>query len=70
MDFIVDESTGATVVEYLRTLGHDVLAVAEVMAQANDQDIMAILPSNLRSVSIFFITQTEMASVKVSRKVL
>lgn len=41
MEFIVDESTGTAVVEYLRTLGHDVLAVAEVMPQANDQDIMA-----------------------------
>ena len=33
MEFIVDESTGTAVVEYLRTLGHDVLAVAEVMPQ-------------------------------------
>jgi hypothetical protein len=31
MEFIVDESTGAAVVEYLRTIGHDVLAVAEAM---------------------------------------
>jgi predicted nuclease of predicted toxin-antitoxin system len=41
VDFIVDESTGTAVVEYLRSHGHDVVAVAEVMPQANDQDIMA-----------------------------
>jgi len=39
--FIVDESTGAAVVNYLRSIGHDVLAVAEAMPQANDQDILA-----------------------------
>jgi len=41
MQFIVDESAGAAVVEYLRTTGHDVLAVAEAMPQADDQDILA-----------------------------
>ncbi len=41
MDFIVDESTGIAVVEYLRSVGHDVLAVAETMSQANDSDILA-----------------------------
>ena len=41
MKFIVDESTGAAVAEYLRGLGHDVLAVAEVMPQAEDADILA-----------------------------
>jgi predicted nuclease of predicted toxin-antitoxin system len=40
MQFIVDESTGAAVVEYLRAAGHDVLAVAEVMPQAEDQAIL------------------------------
>jgi predicted nuclease of predicted toxin-antitoxin system len=40
MRFIVDESTGAAVVEYLRAAGHDVLAVAEVMPQADDQAIL------------------------------
>ena len=39
--FIVDESTGAAVVEYLRSIGHDVLAVAEAMPQAEDRDILA-----------------------------
>lgn len=41
MQFIVDESTGAAVLEYLRSVGHDVLAVAETMPQAEDQDILA-----------------------------
>jgi predicted nuclease of predicted toxin-antitoxin system len=40
MRFIVDESTGAAVVQYLREQGHDVLAVAEVMPQADDKDIL------------------------------
>jgi len=42
MRFMVDESTGAAVVEYLRGTGHDVLAVSEVMLQADDQDILAL----------------------------
>ena len=33
MHFIVDESTGTAVVKYLRSVGHDVLAVAETMPQ-------------------------------------
>ena len=41
MRFIVDESTGAAVVEYLRRNGHDALAVAEAMPQADDRDIIA-----------------------------
>lgn len=40
MDFIVDESSGIAVVEYLRSVGHDVLAVADTMPQANDPDIL------------------------------
>jgi predicted nuclease of predicted toxin-antitoxin system len=38
--FIVDESTGVAVVNYLRRVGHDVLAVAEAMPQADDPDIL------------------------------
>jgi predicted nuclease of predicted toxin-antitoxin system len=38
--FLVDESTGAAVVEYLRACGYDVLAVAEIMFQADDPDIL------------------------------
>jgi predicted nuclease of predicted toxin-antitoxin system len=41
MRFLVDESTGAAVVAYLRRVGYDVLAVAEAMPQADDQDILA-----------------------------
>lgn len=40
MRFIVDESTGTAVANYLRGLGHDVLTVAEVMPQADDRDIL------------------------------
>jgi predicted nuclease of predicted toxin-antitoxin system len=39
--FLVDESTGAAVVGYLRSAGYDVLAVAETMSQADDPDILA-----------------------------
>lgn len=41
MKFIVDESSGTAVAEYLRSIGHDVVAVAEVLPQADDQDILA-----------------------------
>ncbi len=41
MRFIVDESTGVAVVDYLRSAGHDVLAVAESMPGADDVDILA-----------------------------
>lgn len=40
MRFIVDESTGAAVVEQLRGLGHDVVSVAEEMPQALDTVIL------------------------------
>ena len=40
MLFIVDESTGAAVVEFLRGLGHDVLAVSESIPQADDSVIL------------------------------
>jgi predicted nuclease of predicted toxin-antitoxin system len=41
MRFLVDDSTGAAVVASLRKAGHDVLAVAEAMPQADDPDILA-----------------------------
>jgi len=41
MQFVVDESTGVAVVEYLRGAGHDVVAVSETMPQGDDCDIMA-----------------------------
>ena len=48
MQFIIDESTGAAVVEYLRGAGHDVLAVAEIMRQADDPDILTLALSESR----------------------
>ena len=41
MRFVVDESTGAAVAEFLRRLGHDVLAVADELPQADDAVILA-----------------------------
>lgn len=40
MQFIVDESAGRAVVEYLRSTGHDVLAVGETMPGAEDTDVL------------------------------
>ncbi len=42
MRFLVDESTGIAVAEYLRSMGHDVLAVGETMPQADDFEILAL----------------------------
>jgi len=39
--FLIDESTGASVAEYLRRAGFDVLFVGETMQQADDTDILA-----------------------------
>ena len=41
MKFLVDECTGMSVVTCLRDEGHDVTAVAEVMPQADDEEILA-----------------------------
>ena len=48
MQFIVDESTGAAVVAYLRGAGHDVVAVAEIMRQAADDSILELALSQGR----------------------
>ncbi len=40
MRFLVDESSGRAIVEQLRALGHDVVAVAEVMPQAVDDQVL------------------------------
>ena len=40
MKFLVDECTGTSVVDCLRDEGHDVVAVAEVMPQADDEQIL------------------------------
>jgi len=49
MKFLVDECTGTSVVGCLRDKGHDVVAVAEVMPQANDEQILerAVLESRI-----------------------
>ncbi len=40
MRFLVDECTGMSVVAYLRRAGHDAVAVADVMPEADDEDIL------------------------------
>jgi predicted nuclease of predicted toxin-antitoxin system len=50
MRFLVDESAGAAVAEYLRSQGHDVLAVAETMPQAEDAAILATAAAEARIV--------------------
>jgi predicted nuclease of predicted toxin-antitoxin system len=40
MRLLIDESTGQAVLEYLREAGHDVLAVADVMPQADDREVL------------------------------
>jgi predicted nuclease of predicted toxin-antitoxin system len=40
MRFLIDESTGISVANYLRSEGHDVLAVVESMPQADDSTIL------------------------------
>ena len=40
MRFLVDESTGAAVAQFLREQGHEVVVVAEVMPQAKDVAIL------------------------------
>ena len=41
MKFLADECIGMSVVTCLRDEGHDVTAVAEVMPQADDEEILA-----------------------------
>ena len=48
MKFMVDESVGTAVVQYLRGVGHDVLPVAEGMPQADDQHVLAHAMSERR----------------------
>ncbi|RLT42589.1 MAG: hypothetical protein DWI57_05460 [Chloroflexi bacterium] len=38
--FLIDESTGQAVVNHLRALGYDVAAVAELMPQAPDEEVI------------------------------
>lgn len=39
--FLVDESSGQALVDYLRSLGHDVVGVGELMPQALDEMVIA-----------------------------
>jgi predicted nuclease of predicted toxin-antitoxin system len=48
MRLMVDESAGQAVLAYLRTAGHDVLAVAEIMPQAGDREILERATSDRR----------------------
>lgn len=48
MRFLVDESTGSTLAEYLRSAGHDVLVVAEAMPGAEDHDVLSRTMSEAR----------------------
>jgi predicted nuclease of predicted toxin-antitoxin system len=50
MKFLVDECTGTSVVTCLCDEGHDVAAVAKVMPQANDEEIMALALSEGRTI--------------------
>lgn len=40
MRFVLDESVGQAITQYLRDSGHDVLAIVEVAPRANDIDIL------------------------------
>lgn len=40
MLFLVDESTGTAVAQSLRNEGHDVKAVADVLPEADDEDVL------------------------------
>jgi len=42
MRFLVDECTGTSVVAYLRSAGHDAVAVVDVLPEADDEDISGL----------------------------
>ncbi len=50
MKFLVDECTGLSVVTCLRDEGHDVVAVADIMPEASDKDILSYALSQDRIV--------------------
>ncbi|MBI4321174.1 MAG: DUF5615 family PIN-like protein [Chloroflexi bacterium] len=50
MHILVDESSGTATVDFLRSLGHDVFAVAEMIPQAEDTEILAQAASEGRVV--------------------
>jgi len=41
MKWMVDESAGTAIAEYLRAAGHDVLSVSETMPETEDRHILA-----------------------------
>jgi len=48
VQFIIDESTGSAVVECVRHAGHDVIAVADILPQANDPAILTLASTQKR----------------------
>jgi predicted nuclease of predicted toxin-antitoxin system len=48
MKFLVDECAGTSVAECLRDEGHDIVVVAEVMPQADDEQILEYAVSEAR----------------------
>jgi len=50
MDFVVDESTGTAVAEFLRSLGHNVFDVTKSLPQADDPDILKLAAAQKRIV--------------------
>jgi predicted nuclease of predicted toxin-antitoxin system len=45
---MVDESSGAAVVIFLRRLGYDVLSASEIMRQAEDEDVLRLAEKDER----------------------
>ncbi len=48
MHFIVDESAGTAIVEYLRQAGHDVVAIHETKPQAADEEVLDLAAAGNR----------------------
>lgn len=48
MKFVVDECTGAAVAQHLGASGHDVVAVAEIMGQAEERTILDMAVEEIR----------------------
>jgi predicted nuclease of predicted toxin-antitoxin system len=46
--FLVDESTGSGVAEYLQQSGYDALFAGDIMAQANDTNVLSLAVSQKR----------------------
>jgi predicted nuclease of predicted toxin-antitoxin system len=48
MRFLIDESVGVDMVRYLRSMGHDVVYIAEVAAGAIDEDVLKKAAEEIR----------------------